>query len=285
MSSELDTRVPNSARVWNYWLGGKDHFRADREAGDAVVELYPSVLTQAAEDRKFLGRAVKYLADEGITQFLDIGSGLPAADNTHEVAQRFVPEAKIVYVDNDPMVLSHARALLRSTPEGAVDYIDADLRSPHKILGVAARTLDFSKPVALMLLGVLHHLAPEDDPHAVVRTLTAFLAPGSALVINHATNDVCHSGITAAAEYWNDVLGGRPKVTLRSPEEIERFFSGLTLVKPGVVSCSRWRPPVRGVIDGDEFSEVIEVDEFCGVALVPGSIPTRLPSFVGAVSR
>ena len=160
----LDTTVSHSARIWNYWLGGKDNFAVDREAGDRVAAMLPVIVAQARADRAFLGRAVRYLAgQEGIRQFLDIGTGLPTADNTHQVAQRVAPEARIVYVDNDPMVLVHARALLTSSPEGVCDYIDADLREPDKIVSGAARTLDLTRPVALLLLGVLHHISDTDQ--------------------------------------------------------------------------------------------------------------------------
>jgi hypothetical protein len=163
--SAVDERTAHSARIWNYWLGGKDNYAIDRKVGDQVAEMLPSIVDQARQDRAFLKRAVRYLAGvEGIRQFLDIGTGLPTADNTHEVAQRIAPESRIVYVDNDPMVLTHARALLTSTPEGACDYLDADLHDPAAIIDAAGETLDFAQPVALMLLGVVHHIT--DNPTA-----------------------------------------------------------------------------------------------------------------------
>src|SRR5580658_670942 len=181
---ELDTTVSHSARIWNYWLGGKDNYAVDREAGDKVAAMLPSIVAQARADRAFLGRAVRYLAGEaGIRQFLDIGTGLPTADNTHEVAQRVAPDARIVYVDNDPLVLSHARALLTSSREGVCNYIDADLREPDKILAEAAKTLDFTQPVALLLLGVLHHIPDTGQAQEIVRRLVAGLPPGSFLAI------------------------------------------------------------------------------------------------------
>src|SRR6185437_1133248 len=162
----FDTSVPHSARIWNYWLGGKDNSQADREAGDEFLQLYPQQLDKARACRHFLSRAVRYLVQEqGIRQFLDVGTGLPTAENTHEVAQRLAPEAKIVYVDNDPLVLVHARALLTSAPEGVTDYIESDLGEPDKILREAERTLDFGRPVALMLVGVLHHLTDEENAY------------------------------------------------------------------------------------------------------------------------
>jgi O-methyltransferase involved in polyketide biosynthesis len=265
----LDTTVSHSARIWNYWLGGKDNFAVDREAGDKVAAMLPIIVAQARADRAFLGRAVRYLAgQEGIRQFLDIGTGLPTADNTHEVAQRVAPESRIVYVDNDPMVLSHARALLTSSPEGACDYIDADLREPDKILSGAARTLDFTQPLALLLLGILHHIPGTDQAQEIVWRLTAALVPGSFLVINHSTSAVSGAAMEEAVAHWNQV--GTPTMTLRSPEQIARFFDGLYLLEPGVVSCSRWRPDISP-LDG----QPPEVDEFCGLARKPKQTTAR----------
>jgi len=258
----FDPTVSHSARIWNYWLGGKDNFAVDREAGDRVAAMLPSIVPQARADRAFLGRAIRYLANaEGIRQFLDIGTGLPTANNTHEVAQRVAPDSRIVYVDNDPLVLVHARALLTSTLEGACDYVDGDLRDPDKILAEAARTLDFTKPVGLMLLGILHHIPDADEAYAVVRRLVAALAPGSYVAINHSTSAVSGQAMEDAVRHWNKV--GTPSMTLRTPEQISRFFDGLDLLPPGVVSCSRWRPDPSGSGEPDE------VDEFCGVARKP----------------
>ena len=258
----IDTTVSHSARIWNYWLGGKDNFAVDREAGDRVEAMLPIIVVQARADRAFLGRAVSYLAGEaGIRQFLDIGTGLPTADNTHEVAQRVAPAARIVYVDNDPMVLSHARALLTSSPEGVCDYLDADLRDPGKILAEAARTLDFSQPVALFLMGILHHIPDTDQAYDIVRQLVAALAPGSFLVINHSTSAVSGAAMEDAVAHWNKV--GTPTMTLRRPEQIARFFDGLDLLEPGVVPCSQWRP------GESPFGPPDPVDEFCGVARKP----------------
>jgi trans-aconitate methyltransferase len=262
----LDTTVSHSARIWNYWLGGKDNFAVDREAGDRVAAMLPIIVAQARADRAFLGRAVRYLADqEGIRQFLDIGTGLPTADNTHQVAQRVAPDARIVYADNDPLVLSHARALLTSSPEGVCDYIDADLREPDKILSEAARTLDFTQPVGL-LLGVLHHIPDTDQAYWTVRRLVAPLAPGSFLAINHSTSAVSGAAMEDAVAHWNQV--GTPSMTLRTPQQIARFFDGLDLLEPGVVSCSRWRPAISAL--GDQPPEV---DEFAGVARKPEHAP------------
>jgi S-adenosyl methyltransferase len=260
---QLDTTVSHSARIWNYWLGGKDSYAVDREAGDKVAAMLPSIVAQARADRAFLGRAIRYLAgEEGIRQFLDIGTGLPTADNTHQVAQRVAPESRIVYADNDPMVLTHARALLTSTPEGACDYVDGDLREPDKILAQAARTLDFTKPVGLMLLGILHHIPDTDQAYPIVRRLVSALAPGSFVTINHSTSAVHGAAMEEAVAHWNQV--GTPSMTLRTPEQITRFFDGLDLLPPGVISCSRWRPDLTPA-----GGQPPEVDEFCGVGRKP----------------
>ncbi|HKB29536.1 MAG TPA: SAM-dependent methyltransferase, partial [Streptosporangiaceae bacterium] len=188
--AKIDTTVPHSARVWNYWLGGKDHYPVDRDAGDQYRQIFPQIVDIARADRTFLGRAVRYLAGEaGIRQFLDIGTGLPTLDNTHEVAQRVAPQSRIVYVDNDPLVLVHARALLTSTPEGACNYIEADLREPDKILKAAAATLDLAQPVAITLLGILHFISDHDEAYQIVTRLVDAVPPGSYLALTHATLD------------------------------------------------------------------------------------------------
>ena len=260
----FDTTVSHSARIWNYWLGGKDNYLADRQAGDKVAAMLPSIVAQARADRAFLGRAARYLTGEaGIRQFLDIGTGLPTAGNTHEVAQRVAPDSRIVYVDNDPLVLVHARALLTSTPQGACDYIEGDLHDPDRILAQAARTLDLARPVALMLLGILHHIPDTGEAYSIVGRLTVALAPGSFLVVNHSTSAVHGAAMEEAVRHWNRV--GTPSMTLRSPEQITRFFDGLDLLEPGVISCSRWRPDLTASVPG----QPAEVDEFCGVAEIP----------------
>ena len=261
-AARLDTSVAHSARVWNYLLGGKDNFGADRETGDLIFKMFPGIAQLARLQRQFLAKAVRFLAAEaGIRQFLDVGTGLPTADNTHEVAQGVAPESKIVYVDNDPMVLSHARALLTSSPEGVCDYLDADLRDPGKILAEAARTLDFSQPVALFLMGILHHIPDTDQAYDIVRQLVAALAPGSFLVINHSTSAVSGAAMEDAVAHWNKV--GTPTMTLRRPEQIAQFFDRLDLLEPGLVPCSQWRP------DASPFGPPDPVDEFCGVARKP----------------
>ena len=260
---KLDTTVSHSARIWNYWLGGKDNYAVDREAGDKVAAMLPSIVAQARADRAFLGRVIGYLAgEEGIRQFLDIGTGLPIADNTHQVAQQVAPQSRIVYADNDPLVLAHARALLTSAPEGACDYVDGDVREPDKILAKAARTLDFTKPVALMLLGIVHHIPDTQQAYSIVRHLVAALAPGSFLTINHSTSAIHGAAMEEAVAHWNQV--GTPSITLRTPRQIIRFFDGLDLLPPGVVSCSHWRPDRSPT--GDQPAEV---DEFCGLARKP----------------
>ena len=266
--AEIDTSVSHSARIWNYWLGGKDNYAADREAGDRVAAMLPSIVAQARADRAFLGRAIRYLAgEEDVRQFLDIGTGLPTADNTHEVAQRVAPGSRIVYVDNDPLVLAHARALLTSTPEGRCDYIDGDLRDPDNILARAAQTLDFGQPVALMLLGILHHIPDTDEAYLIVGRLAASLVPGSYVAINHSTSAVSGAAMEEAVAHWNQV--GTPSMTLRTPRQIARFFDGLDLVAPGVVSCSRWRPGPIPPANSRWAGQRVEVDEFAGVARKP----------------
>jgi S-adenosyl methyltransferase len=258
----IDTSVPHSARIWNYWVGGKDNYPADRVVGDEIEKIFPGIVAMARHDRAFLVRAVRYLAGEaGIRQFLDIGTGLPTMDNTHEVAQRVAPDSRIVYVDNDPLVLAHARALLTSTPEGACDYVDADLRDPDRIMEAAARTLDFSKPVALMLVTIVLHITDDVEAYAIVRRLVERLAPGSYLVIVHDTADLHGEEMRAAMQFFMD-QGGQPLVA-RSREQVTRFFDGLELVEPGVVTTARWRP------EPEQLSDTDEVDQYAGVARKP----------------
>jgi len=242
ITSRIDTTRTHTARVWNYWLGGKDHYEVDREAGDAIRRLHPGIDEYARADRKFLGRAVARLTREaGIRQFLDVGTGLPTADNTHEVAQRLAPESRVVYVDNDPIVLAHAGALLTSAPEGRTDYLDADLRDVDGILQRAADTLDFSRPVALVLLGVVIFIENDEESYALVRRFLDALPPGSHLVLSHTVTTPDTAGMDAAVEFWN--ANGTPRLTQRTPAQIERYFDGLELLPPGVVSCSQWPAP------------------------------------------
>ncbi|MFJ9820193.1 SAM-dependent methyltransferase [Streptomyces sp. NPDC101151] len=259
LRARINTSQPHTARIWNYWLGGKDNYEVDRAAGDQIRGLHPGIGEYARADRLFLGRAVRHLVGElGIRQFLDIGTGLPTADNTHEVAQRIAPDARIVYVDNDPLVLAHARALLTSTPEGRTDYLDEDLRNVDAILEHAAKTLDFSEPVALILLGVVIFIGDDEDPYGLVRQLTDRLPSGSHLVLSHTITSPSMPDVDEAVAFWNE--HGTPKLTQRTPEDVVRFFDGLELLEPGVVSCSRWRP------EDAEGAEPEEVAMFGGVA-------------------
>jgi hypothetical protein len=239
--SLIDTSVAHSARVHDYWLGGKDHFAADRAAGDAVIAAYPGIVESVRANRAFLARVVRFLAaDAGITQFLDIGTGIPAANNTHEVAQSVAPSARIVYVDYDPVVLEHARALLQSGAPGATAYVDADLRDPGTILREAARTLDFGKPVAIMLIAVMHLIVDADDPYGIVGQLTAAMAPGSYLALSQVAADIEREQVAEARRRYNSLA--RETQRHRTRAEVTRFFDGLELVPPGVVPVQQWRP-------------------------------------------
>jgi hypothetical protein len=237
--SSIDTSVAHPARRYDYWLGGKDNFAADRESGDAIAAKFPAIRTAVVENRLFLRRAVTFLAESaGIRQFLDIGTGLPTAGNTHEVAQAIAPESRIAYVDNDPLVAVHARALLAGSPEGATTYVDADMREPEKILNDPdlRRTLDFSRPVALMLIAVLHFIPEDDDPYAIVQRLVHALPPDSYLVISHATSDYLPPALVA------DISSGKHgQGRLRTRAELSRFFDGLEPEAPGVVPLAEWR--------------------------------------------
>ncbi|MEU5994269.1 SAM-dependent methyltransferase [Spirillospora sp. NPDC047418] len=266
MPTEIDGSVPHSARIWNYWIGGKDNYPIDREMGDRIAAGYPQIKAQAIADRAFIGRAVTYLArEQGIRQFLDIGTGLPTVDNTHEVAQRIAPESRIMYVDNDPLVLAHARALLTSAPEGRCEYLDADVRDPDAILAAARGLLDFTEPIAVMLVGILHHVEDTEESYRLVRRLVDALPEGGHLVINHATYAVFGDASKEAAQQYNDA-GGRPPLTLRAPAEIARYFDGLEIAEPGLVSCAHWRPDQSDIAT---WGQPAEVDEFAAVARKP----------------
>ena len=237
----FDTSVPHPARVYDYWLGGKDNFAADRQMAQEVLRVMPVMVQIARCCRLFLSTVVHHLAvDLGVRQFLDIGTGLPTADNTHEVAQRAAPEARIVYVDNDPIVLSHSRALLRTGKRGRCAYIDADARDVASVLAAAAGTLDFSQPVAVIMLGLLHFIPDADDPYSLPgRYLDAFV-PGSYLAVSHASSDIEQSGQSEAAGSYNAQSAAR--ITLRSGAEFARFFGGLELVPPGIAPLGQWAP-------------------------------------------
>jgi O-methyltransferase involved in polyketide biosynthesis len=253
LQSRIDTSRPHTARIWNYWTGGKDNYLVDREAGDQIRRLHPGIVDYALADRLFLGRAVQHLAaDVGIRQFLDIGTGLPSANNTHEVAQRAAPEARIVYVDNDPLVLAQARALLVGTPEGRTDYLDADLRDVDTVLERAAATLDFSQPVALMLLGVVIFIEDDEESYGIVRRLMDALPAGSHLVLSHTIASPAMPDVDAAVAFWNE--HGTPRLTQRTPQQLTRYFDGLDMLEPGLVSCSRWRPEAVGGEEPDEVA-------------------------------
>jgi SAM-dependent methyltransferase len=246
---DFDPSVPQPARVYDAWLGGKDHYAADRETAIRVIELRPQVIAAAWANRRFLGRAVRYLAERrAITQFLDIGAGMPARDNTHQIAQRIDPRSRVVYVDSDPVVMAHARALLTSGPEGTCGYLQADVRDTECILRQAARTLDFTQPVAVLLLAVLHFV-DADDPAGIVAALARTLAPGSCVAISHLTGDFAPEAVREAADAYNKVVP--TPVTARTHAEITGLFAGLPLVAPGVVPVSEWRPDAvaREVVD------------------------------------
>jgi O-methyltransferase involved in polyketide biosynthesis len=235
---DIDTTVPHSARIWNYWLGGKDNYAIDQRVGAEILQIFPEVGYLARAVRAFLGRVVTYLVTEaGIRQIIDIGTGLPTVDNTHQVAQRIAPECRIVYVDNDPLVLTHARALLTSTPEGRTDYIDADARDTDTICSRAAQTLDFTKPIAITMLGILGHIPDYTQARAIVNQLLDAVVPGSYLAITDPTHG---KRMDALLRHWNEF--GRPTMTARTPEQIMAFFDGLELVDPGMVPVSQWRP-------------------------------------------
>jgi len=247
----FDTSVAHIARVYNFWLGGRDNYAADREAAGEVIAAYPTIRASVRAQRAFLGRAVQYLVTEAaIRQFLDIGTGLPSAENTHEVAQRAAPRSRVVYVDSDPIVLAHARALLTSSPEGATHYVDADLRDTGKICEQAAEILDFSSPLAILLVGVLHCIPDADDPAGIVARLVDAMPPDSYLVIAHPASDIHASQVGTAANRINPLMA--EPVTLRTHEQVSRFFDGLELIKPGLVQLHRWRPGPEGPVpDGD----------------------------------
>jgi hypothetical protein len=245
----FDTGVANQARIYDYLLGGKDNYAADREAVDAVLKIAPEMGFTARANRAFLGRAVRYLAAEaGIRQFLDIGTGIPTAGNTHHVAQAAAPDSRVVYVDYDPIVLAHARALLTSSEAGATEYIDADLRDTDTILSRGGRLLDFSQPVAVTMLFILHAISDADDPHAIVATVLDALPPGSYLALSHLGSDIFDE---EAQRGFQGVVGrmSQQQYTGRSRAQMLRFFEGMELVEPGLVRIEEWRPDPGSVSD------------------------------------
>jgi hypothetical protein len=238
---QIDTTVPHSARIWNYWLGGKDNYAVDRQVGEHVAKLFPNIVDEARMSRSFLRRVVRYLAGEArIRQFLDIGTGLPTVDNTHQIAQQTAPASRIVYVDNDPLVLAHARALLTSSREGIAEYVDGDVHDPGKILAEATKTLDFTKPIAVIMNGILGHIADDGEARSIVAQLVDGLPSGSYLTLSDGS-DTSEEGVESMRFY--NQSGGIP-YHLRSPERITRFFDGLELVEPGVVPRNQWRPDI-----------------------------------------
>ena len=238
----FDAKVAQPARVYDYWLGGKDNFEADRIAGEETIAAYPAIRASARANRAFLARTVRYLtAEGGIRQFLDLGTGLPTASNTHEVAQAVAPESRIVYVDNDPLVLSHARALLTSSPEGVTAYLDADLRNTDQILERAADTLDFGQPVAIMLLAILHYIPDLDEARRIVARLLGAVPSGSYLAISHAASDISPEAMAEMIRRMNKHLAEGNHVG-RTRDVVAGFFDGLDLLEPGVVKVTQWRP-------------------------------------------
>jgi hypothetical protein len=261
-AARIDARLPHSARVYDYWLGGKDNFAADRDAAEEAISANPGIVADARANRAFLTRSVRYLASEcGISQFLDIGTGLPAASNTHEVAQAADPTARVVYVDNDPVVLTHARALLTSGPAGRCDYVCADVRDQATILQAAASTLDLSRPVAVLMLLILHLIPDADDPYLVVSSLLAAMPGGSYLILAHPASDIRPGAVAEMTRRMNQRLGGT-KATPRDRAGITRFFAGLELVEPGMVQPQQWHPDLAE-------PGPAEVTAWCGVARKP----------------
>ena len=265
MTSRFDPAIPHPARIYNVWLGGKDGLAADRKAAAEVAACHPQVVAGARANRAFLARSVRHLAGErGIRQFLDIGPGLPAPGNSHDVAQAIAPESKIVYVDNDPLVLTHARALMNSSREGVCEVVDADLRDPETIVKEAARTLDFSRPVAVLLVAILHFLTDEDDPAGVVASLADVLAPGSFVAVSHLTADFAPEQVGAGVATYNNLVPAG--ITARTHHEVTALLGRLALMAPGVVPVSEWRldhAPVHGV----------SADMYAGLAIIrqPGN--------------
>jgi hypothetical protein len=255
----IDTSVAHIARVYDYWLGGKDNFAADREAAEQALAARPGLRGDARANRAFLARAVRYLtAEAGIRQFLDIGTGIPTANNTHQVAQAEAPTARVVYVDNDPMVLVHARALLTSSPEGACAYVDADARDTSTILDQAAQTLDMTQPIALVLLAIMHFIPDADDPYAMVGRLVDALPAGSYLVLSHPASDIAAESVAEAAGRLNRLMAQRG--TMRNQAEVAKFFEGLELLEPGVARVAQWRPE-------SEMAGASPAALWCGVAI------------------
>lgn len=247
LETRLKTDIPHAARIWNYWLGGKDNFEADRAVGDAVKEAAPSIVTMAKQSRQFLIRVVEFLAGQaGVRQFVDVGTGLPTTENTHEIAQRVAPESKIVYVDNDPIVLVHARALLvNTTPEGVTTYVDGDFHKPEQIIADARNVLNFNEPIAIMFMGVLGYVGDVKEMHSIVDRMMDAVPSGSYLVLWDSAP--VSEDVIIAAEKYNESRA--VPYNLRTIEELERCFEGLEKVEPGLVPFTHWRPRGSGVVE------------------------------------
>jgi hypothetical protein len=253
--------VAHVARVYDYLLGGKDNFAADREAAEQAMRINPAVVPTARANRAFLARATRYLtAEAGLRQFLDIGTGMPASSNIHEVAQSVAPDSRVVYVDHDPIVLSHARALLISAPEGRTDFVEADLRQPFAILAEASRTLDFGRPVAVIMTAILHLIPDAEQPYQLVRQLIGALAPGSCVMISHAAADIGNGDMASMASRLNELMA--QQTVPRTREQVAGFFAGLDLVEPGLVRVPDWRPALA--IDTAATAQM-----WAGVAIKP----------------
>ncbi|MFB7736108.1 SAM-dependent methyltransferase [Streptomyces sp. NPDC056112] len=260
----INSSVAHPARVYNVWLGGKDHYPADQEAAELAAAANPQIVPAVRANRAFLGRAVRELAGKaGIRQFLDIGTGIPTANNTHEVAQGVDPGARVVYVDNDPIVLAHARALLVSTPEGATDYLEADLRDVDRVLTAAGEMLDLAQPVGLMLVAVLQYVPDADDPYGIARRLLDALAPGSHIVLSHPAADIGAEKVAESMRVYNDRAAEHAGATPRTHADVTRFFDGTDLLEPGVVQLPEWHPdPADGLSPG-------ALPMWCGVGRKP----------------
>lgn len=261
LASKINFDVPHSARIWNYWMGGNDNYEVDRAAGDAYIAVFPDIVTIAKQSRQFLIRAVRFLAAEaGIRQFLDIGTGLPTMQNTHEVAQQIAPDSRIVYVDNDPLVLMYARALLRNTtPEGVTTYVDADFHDPDLIISDARNVLNFHRPVAVMFMGVLGHIADVDEMQSIVARVMDAVPSGSYLAL-YETIDASAAHVEATAKYAE--TGAVPYI-LRPIEQIAQCFKGLEMVDPGLVPITQWRP------DALDVGRIKPIDTYGAVARKP----------------
>ncbi|MHA6626220.1 SAM-dependent methyltransferase [Pseudonocardia sichuanensis] len=257
---DIRTDVPHGARIWNYWLGGKDNYAADREIADAVSATFPEIVDMAFKSRQFLNRAVRYLAGEaGIRQFLDVGTGLPTMQNTHEVAQSVAPESRIVYVDNDPLVLAHARALLvNTTTEGVTKYVDADYHDPARIIEQAREILDFSRPIAVMFMGVFGYVPDYDEARRIISHVVDATPSGSYLALWEGTST--SEAVVRGAQAQADL--GSP-YQLRTVDEVAGWFAGTELVEPGLVPLTQWRP------DGVEVGRPEPIDAYCAVGRKP----------------